>query len=376
MPKRTNDFQELVHMIQMALAPNGANVTESYLTEDLREIDVLIESELGPYSIKIAVEAKDEKRPLDQLVVEGLIGKYSGEGCIHVNHVVLIARNGFTAGARDRASKAKMELLTLEQANQSDWTRLAPQNMMWKMPPHIASVELIPPVKSRKGKDPLSEGQFVCKCHGSNKGTPLQWANWIFLNQVLPNAEVAAHLEREAQRRNGQVTMTIPVPLTAYFLEYLGHRYTVNELIVRVNYVSARGPVKWSTYSMSGDGRTDNTVDQMEARFGGQRMRFLFPNGPSSERVVLKIDSVPDAKCGDSSDSEPSTLPLRTRPPSSCPLHTPPAHPTSQRKMKPPRKSAAQSFARKSKVGRNDPCPCNSGKKFKHCCLNRQHGAN
>lgn len=24
------------------------------------------------------------------------------------------------------------------------------------------------------------------------------------------------------------------------------------------------------------------------------------------------------------------------------------------------------------KVGRNDPCPCGSGKKFKHCCLNRQ----
>ncbi|MDH3560983.1 MAG: SEC-C metal-binding domain-containing protein, partial [Gammaproteobacteria bacterium] len=21
------------------------------------------------------------------------------------------------------------------------------------------------------------------------------------------------------------------------------------------------------------------------------------------------------------------------------------------------------------KVGRNDPCPCGSGKKYKHCCL-------
>ncbi|MDJ0685771.1 MAG: SEC-C metal-binding domain-containing protein [Alphaproteobacteria bacterium] len=21
------------------------------------------------------------------------------------------------------------------------------------------------------------------------------------------------------------------------------------------------------------------------------------------------------------------------------------------------------------RVGRNDPCPCGSGKKFKHCCL-------
>jgi hypothetical protein len=35
---------------------------------------------------------------------------------------------------------------------------------------------------------------------------------------------------------------------------------------------------------------------------------------------------------------------------------------------------ASQSFAevgRSAKVGRNAPCPCGSGKKFKHCCLNR-----
>jgi len=26
------------------------------------------------------------------------------------------------------------------------------------------------------------------------------------------------------------------------------------------------------------------------------------------------------------------------------------------------------------KVGRNDPCPCGSGKKYKHCCLKKNHG--
>ncbi|MGF1581869.1 MAG: SEC-C metal-binding domain-containing protein [Gemmataceae bacterium] len=26
---------------------------------------------------------------------------------------------------------------------------------------------------------------------------------------------------------------------------------------------------------------------------------------------------------------------------------------------------------RKQKVGRNDPCPCGSGKKYKSCCLRR-----
>ena len=26
------------------------------------------------------------------------------------------------------------------------------------------------------------------------------------------------------------------------------------------------------------------------------------------------------------------------------------------------------------KVGRNDPCPCGSGRKYKHCCLEKERG--
>ena len=32
-----------------------------------------------------------------------------------------------------------------------------------------------------------------------------------------------------------------------------------------------------------------------------------------------------------------------------------------------------QSPARSSKVGRNDPCPCGSGKKYKNCCGSTLH---
>ncbi|MFH1362381.1 MAG: SEC-C metal-binding domain-containing protein, partial [bacterium] len=40
----------------------------------------------------------------------------------------------------------------------------------------------------------------------------------------------------------------------------------------------------------------------------------------------------------------------------------------------PPQKSAAKPAPVKSKikVGRNDPCPCGSGKKYKKCCLSRE----
>ena len=28
-------------------------------------------------------------------------------------------------------------------------------------------------------------------------------------------------------------------------------------------------------------------------------------------------------------------------------------------------------LVRRVKIGRNDPCPCESGHKFKHCCIHR-----
>jgi uncharacterized protein len=42
-----------------------------------------------------------------------------------------------------------------------------------------------------------------------------------------------------------------------------------------------------------------------------------------------------------------------------------------KRKLEARRLSSATTFRRDfPKVGRNDPCPCGSGKKFKHCCAN------
>jgi uncharacterized protein YecA (UPF0149 family) len=40
--------------------------------------------------------------------------------------------------------------------------------------------------------------------------------------------------------------------------------------------------------------------------------------------------------------------------------------------LQPGRSADGGSFEAKRKVGRNDPCPCGSGKKFKKCCA-RKH---
>jgi hypothetical protein len=125
MPKRSNDFQELVAMIQRALMPEGARITESRL-EDGREIDVLIESAVGPYDLRIAVEAKNETRKMDIAKFESYIGKYLAEGGVRVNKVVVVARNGFTPRVFDRAKQLDIELITVTEAVSLDWTRITP----------------------------------------------------------------------------------------------------------------------------------------------------------------------------------------------------------------------------------------------------------
>jgi uncharacterized protein YecA (UPF0149 family) len=39
-----------------------------------------------------------------------------------------------------------------------------------------------------------------------------------------------------------------------------------------------------------------------------------------------------------------------------------------------PCQSLAPKSESKQRVGRNDPCPCGSGKKFKKCCIKREGG--
>ena len=49
-------------------------------------------------------------------------------------------------------------------------------------------------------------------------------------------------------------------------------------------------------------------------------------------------------------------------------LHSPHEKPAEEEPVKP----EVAEYHAGPKVGRNDPCPCGSGKKYKKCCLNSQ----
>ena len=50
---------------------------------------------------------------------------------------------------------------------------------------------------------------------------------------------------------------------------------------------------------------------------------------------------------------------------------TPAGAPRFRSAPEPPQKIVPRTVSDADRVGRNDPCPCGSGKKFKHCCMNK-----
>lgn len=166
MPKRSNDFQKLVRLIQQAFAPRGATVTESAILDHLgtpREIDVHITTDVGLYTMKIAVEVKDHSRPLGPGQIEEYIGKYrSGDG-IPVVRVVVVSSAGFTRAGKDRARVANINLLTLKEARSADWAGFIPpdkpQSLTFQLPPHWHRPTFVPPLpESVKVEDVMQNG--------------------------------------------------------------------------------------------------------------------------------------------------------------------------------------------------------------------------
>jgi hypothetical protein len=160
MPKRTNPFQELVSLIQTALSREGDRVTDSAMVkvhglETEREIDILHEMPGATFTVKVAVEAKDEGRPIDLENFDSYLGKYRGEGRVAADKVVLVSRHGFTAGVIEKAKLVDVQLLTLDEAKDYDWANLGPEHagltrqsaLHVHFKPHICQVRLFPAIR-------------------------------------------------------------------------------------------------------------------------------------------------------------------------------------------------------------------------------------
>ena len=126
MPKRTNDFQRLVLLIEKSIRPQGAKVTESKelidrSTHEKREVDIVIELSDGIDTLVISVECKGGENPRRATVewVEQMKGKHM---TLPTNKLILVSKAGFSKAAKKKGIWFDMTTLSLSQAENRDWS--------------------------------------------------------------------------------------------------------------------------------------------------------------------------------------------------------------------------------------------------------------
>jgi hypothetical protein len=286
MPKKTNQFQELVALIERSLAPQDARVTESaLLSGDQREIDVLIESKTGAFTMKVAVEAKDERRKMDIVRFESLIGKYSSGSGVVVDKVVVINRAGFSKQVRERAKREGITLHTLDEALVADWASAANQRLLFRVSPHVSHIEFDPAVDPTEASLIAATARIVCTCCGREHGTPMLWGQ-----RLLTDPDLVHELVVSASRVNGQVCRraTWEVP-GSFRLRCENVDRAVRSMTAHLHCTVARGQLAVAAYRHG-----DSVVHHFSTSVAGNVVQFVVPNGPHSDKIAVRV-SAPEA---------------------------------------------------------------------------------
>ena len=111
-----------------------------------------------------------------------------------------------------------------------------------------------------------------------------------------------------------------------------------------------------------------NHIDDMDHLKEGINLRAYGQHDPVKEYTIIGFDMFNEMKAQIHEETLRNLFHARPQAPIerkmvATPLMT--SHGDGSDSKKPVRKSATQ------KIGRNDPCPCGSGKKYKHCCIDK-----
>ena len=303
MPQRTNEFQHLVKLIHQTLAPAGAKVTESAEVSvpgfgHIREIDVLIESDLSPYRIKVAVEAKDHSRKLNITDIEAIIGKYKSAVSPIVDKVVIVSRRGFAKRAVEKARSAGIELMTLNEVSGSDWKRLVTyptvptenQIMKFQVAPHVARIDLFAvPGAPTPPSEAITRGKLICNCCGKDNGTPHSYADHYATKHVMLNPEYVTQFNN-AFASSTHVCGKVDVPLMKYRLVFDGKDYRMQAMHFHIHATRASVPMEFKAYEMKGESVGSKIIERATAKLPGGSLDMFFPDGLHSKKITVDFN--------------------------------------------------------------------------------------
>jgi hypothetical protein len=300
MPQRTNDFQQLVALVHRALAPTGAKITESALVPvpglgGVREIDILMESECGSYHIKMAIEAKDHRRKLDNTDIDEIIGKYRGVAGIPVDKIVIVSHRGFNNRAIARAKMENIELMTLAEAkgnklntalNQSaSSTGFACANV------HIARLGVLPLIDEVKDPAVLAAGHLLCPCCGRSKATLGEAAREIVQNYLAPGSDGARRILKEAHHFPNGMEITFRHSVHAGTKLRIGAtEYPISHISIAVHGQFRETHTTTKTYDFgSASQKRKQRLLHLKQAVDGRALDLVIPHG-SPDQISVRFE--------------------------------------------------------------------------------------
>jgi hypothetical protein len=304
-PQRTNDFQELVAMIRRAFARPGDVVTESAMVpggcdQGEREIDILHQTSDGLVTIKIAIETKDEKRPMSVTAFESYCAKYRGECRVCMDKFVLVSRNGFTKSVRKRAAEMDVPLMTLDEATSFDWARLRPdqtaialaKQLRLRVPPQVVRVLVKPSLPSEVESTIVRFGRMRCPNRGDHGHLLCYVRHATIWRKDAVGRKLYADIREGCQKHPEGVFAELQLDMTAgWTVHHDGKEYPVQAIGITIRAADSSSPVKLTPYKLTlPDG--PRLVHELSADVGNTRFKFLIPDGFKSKQIAFRMGPV------------------------------------------------------------------------------------
>lgn len=292
MPKRTNPFQRLVTLLEVAFRADGAKVSESKelpdkITGRPREVDVVVELVEDVDSITVGIEIKGGETPRRASVdwVECMWGKHQ---TLPTDKLVLVAKGGFSQPAKEKASWLGVDTYTLEEALLLDWPKVLEgfkdlRVVEFIIPSLEAVTVVFPDIVSQRPDPGVLEQSLLIDTNGRESSITNILSTWIqdpaFIEQIKKIAFVDADtvFEGEIPLKSG-VLLKLPT----------GESLPVLALRIRGRCRKREHPVSMTLSKYRGASVGLGTADL----FGGRLEIAVVERGEKRPAVALSVSRV------------------------------------------------------------------------------------
>lgn len=251
----------------------------------------------------IAVEVRDHKRKQDATDIEKYLGKYGPSYGLHVNQVVIVAREGFTEAATIKARSVGFKLFTLAEAKQHNWAHLVPTDkkhqISLRMAPHLALVQIEPKIPGVDVRRIMKEGKIRCLGCGKVNGTVMWYADHnlkCHLPQSVKTQLETAIRDNVSGTRDGNFCFRVDWTPKNKVVVLDGKEFPIEKITAHIHGAHHKGELDFKCYDLTDESGEHRVIQHGMGRLGQKEISIVLPDGTRSPQITLDIRDACDKK--------------------------------------------------------------------------------